>query len=107
MRCTKVFEDEVRYLRYCRGFPNIARLIGMVNSQNMFKTNIYRERPQVITGMLLKYYPNGTLEDAIDSQDKRGFSQAWAKQLASALLAIHSVGITHLDINPRTSYSTL
>lgn len=53
--------------------------------------------------MLLKYYPNGTLKDAIDSedkQDKQEFLQVWAKQLASALLALHGVGITHLDIKP-------
>lgn len=99
-RCTKIFEEEVRYLRYCRGFPNVARLIGMVNSQNPFKTNIHEEGPYVITGMLLKYYPNGTLEDAIDSKDRRGLSQSWAKQLASALLTLHGVGITHLDIKP-------
>jgi serine/threonine protein kinase len=99
-RCTKIFEEEVRYLQYCRGFPNVARLIGMVNSQNPFKTNIHGEGPHVITGMLLKYYPNGTLEDAIDSKDRRGLRQSWTKQLAPALLTLHGVGITHLDIKP-------
>lgn len=52
--------------------------------------------------MVLEYYPNGTLEDAIHRRDGRGTAwKTWPYQLACALLRLHDSSLTHMDITPR------
>lgn len=98
---TTIFEKEVSYMRLFRGVPNICQLKAIVKSQTPFKTNIQEDGPEVVTGMLLEYYPNGTLEEAIDQGDGRGSSwKRWPRQLVLALSTLHSSGITHMDIKP-------
>ncbi|RJE19309.1 Protein kinase domain-containing protein [Aspergillus sclerotialis] len=98
---TTIFEKEVSYLRLFRGAPNIAQLLAIVTSQTPFKTNIQEDGPEVVTGILLEYYPNGTLEESIDQRDGRGSSwKSWPKQLALALSTLHCSGVTHMDIKP-------
>lgn len=98
---TTIFEKEVSYIRLFHGAPNIAQLLAIVTSQTPFKTNIQEDGPEVVTGILLEYYPNGTLEEAIDQRDGRGCSwKSWPKQLALALSTLHYSGVAHMDIKP-------
>ena len=55
--CTATFETEINYLWLIHGSPNIAQLTAVVKSQTPLKTNIQEDGPDVVTGMLLEYYP--------------------------------------------------
>ncbi|KAJ5447691.1 hypothetical protein N7445_002512 [Penicillium cf. griseofulvum] len=57
--------DEIDALIQLRGQPNIAQLVGLVVSENPYKTYPSTDIPVVITGFLLEYYPGGSLEQTI------------------------------------------
>lgn len=53
--------------------------------------------------MVLEYYLNGTLEEAIDRLNGRELAEALAKQLAPILSTLCCSGITHIGIKPAMS----
>lgn len=94
--------DEIQALAKFRGQPNIAQLVGLVASENPYKTHPSTEMPRVITGFLLKYYPRGSLDRIIEENKMQDDSLAikWATQIGLALKILHDSGRTHLDIKP-------
>ena len=99
---TAIFQQELHNIVLLHGCPNIVQLVAVVKSQSPFKTEPSSEGGHVILGMVLKYYPNGTLEEAIRSRDKKGTAwKAWPYQLARALLLLHDSVISHMDITSR------
>ncbi|KAL4781049.1 putative serine-threonine protein kinase [Aspergillus varians] len=92
--------DEIDALSQFRGHSNIAQLVGLVVSENPYKTNPSADMPPVITGFLVEYYSEGSLEQVIEQNgilDDTMLVQ-WALQVGEALQALHLGGRTHLDI---------
>ncbi|KAJ5106644.1 hypothetical protein N7456_003319 [Penicillium angulare] len=93
---------EIDALMHCRGQPNIAQIIGLVVSENPYKTSPYNNMPQVIRGFLLQYYPRGSLEQMINE----GITTSdlsllrCALQVGRALIQLHKSERTHLDMKP-------
>lgn len=54
--------NEIDVLEQLRGLPSIAQLVGLVVSEDPYKTCPSTNSPAVITGFLLEYYPGGSLE---------------------------------------------
>lgn len=99
---TTVFQQELRNIMLLRGCRNIVQLVAVVKSPSPFKTAPSSEGVDVILGMVLEYYPNGNLEDAIHCRDGKGAAwKTWPYQLAHALLRLHNSSLTHMDITPR------
>lgn len=99
---TTVFQQELHYIQCLEGYPNIVQLVAVVTGPSPYTTNRFNKEHNVIHGMALEYYPHGTLEDATRQQDGKGAAwKSWASQLARALLRLHNLGITHMDITPR------
>lgn len=101
-RDTKDIINEINALAQFRGAPNIAQLVGLVESENPYKTSPSKEMPRVITGFLLEYYSRGPL-DGITSEDIAVTDHLrilWAIQVGKALELLHSKGRPHLDIKP-------
>lgn len=96
------FELELNILLQLQGCSNIAQLKSLVVSPSPYLTDVDASEVGVIRGMLLEFYPCGTLEDVIEQRDGRESSwRLWPKQIAMALLALHRRGITHMDLAPR------
>ncbi|RLL93633.1 hypothetical protein CFD26_100322 [Aspergillus turcosus] len=96
------FELELNILLQLQGCSNIAQLKYLVVSPSPYLTDVDASEVGVICGMLLEFYPCGTLEDVIEQRDGRESSwRLWPKQIATALLALHGRGITHMDLAPR------
>ncbi|PWY71113.1 kinase-like protein, partial [Aspergillus sclerotioniger CBS 115572] len=94
--------NEITALAQFRGQPNIAQLIGLVISDTPYKTRPSTISAPVITGFLLEYYPEGTLERVL-SEDKNqddSLLRRWTLQIGRALGMLHVQRRTHLDIKP-------
>lgn len=99
---TTFFQQELRNIMLLQGCRNIVQLVAVVKSPSPFKTTPLSEGVDVILGMVLEYYPNGTLEDVIHRRDGKGTAwKTWPYQLARALLRLHDSSLTHMDITPR------
>lgn len=97
---TKHILEEIKALAELRGEPNVAQIVGIVISENPYKTCPSAKRQDVITGLLLKYYPGGPLERIIDEKVYQDDS-TWvhqALQIGEAIESLHERGRTHLDI---------
>lgn len=94
--------DEIDALAQLRGQPNIAQLVGLVVSENPYKTCPSTDMPAVITGFLLEYYPGGSLEQIIEEAEVQNGSLPlqWALQIGRALESLHKRGRSHLDVKP-------
>ncbi|KAJ5900020.1 hypothetical protein N7495_004764 [Penicillium taxi] len=94
--------DEIEALAKFQGQSNIAQLVGLVISENHYKTNSSSDTPEVITGFLLEYYSGGSLEEiSVETKIRNGsLLIQWALQIGSALESMHESGRTHLDIKP-------
>ncbi|OQD77634.1 hypothetical protein PENDEC_c002G01880 [Penicillium decumbens] len=97
---TKSIMDEVEALALFSGHPNIAQLVGLVVSENPYKTCPSNDMPTVVTGFLLEYYSGGSLDKFIEESEiqKDSLPIQWATQIGSALETLHAKGRTHLDI---------
>lgn len=92
---------EIDVLAELRGLPNFAQLVGLVVSENPYKTFPSTDMPTVITGFLLEYCPGGSLEKVLEDEVQFGaLPLQWALQIGSALELLHSRGRAHLDIKP-------
>ncbi|GIK01959.1 hypothetical protein Aspvir_006002 [Aspergillus viridinutans] len=94
--------NEINALAQLRGQPNIAQLIGVVISENPYKTRQPTTSTGVITGFLLEYYPEGSLEQVLAENKEQDDSllRRWALQTGRALEILHTQRRTHLDIKP-------
>ncbi|RDW76889.1 uncharacterized protein DSM5745_06881 [Aspergillus mulundensis] len=95
--------DELDALVQFSGEPNVAQLIGLVVSESPYKTCPSADMASlVITGLLLEYYPGGSLEDTI--QQSEGVDDTllvqWALQIGEALAIMHLRGRAHVDMKP-------
>ncbi|KAL2168360.1 hypothetical protein VTG60DRAFT_7338 [Thermothelomyces hinnuleus] len=102
---TEVLEQELYNLELFRSNKfGIVQLIAAVFSQNPYQTtpSTKKRSPGALYGVLLEYYPNGTLEDASKMREPQinGRWCQWAVQIASALFEMHRRGITHMDLKP-------
>jgi serine/threonine protein kinase len=99
---TEHIMNEIDALAQFRGQPNIAQLVGLVASENPYKTCSSTKLPAVVTGFLLEYYTGGSLERSINEDEMRNDSLPirWAIQIGTALESLHTSGRTHLDIKP-------
>ncbi|KAG2416793.1 hypothetical protein HFD88_008009 [Aspergillus terreus] len=99
---TTIFQQELHYIQRLEGCPNIVQLVAVVTGPSPYTTRRFNKEHDVFHGMALEYCPHGTLEDAIRQQDGKGTAwQSWPAQLARALLRLHDLAITHMDITPR------
>ena len=93
--------NEIDVLEQLRGLPSIAQLVGLVVSENPYKTCPSTDSPAVITGFLLEYYPGGSLEQVFEDEFQfDALPIQWALQVGTALRSLHKGGRTHLDIKP-------
>ncbi|PYI04455.1 putative serine-threonine protein kinase [Aspergillus sclerotiicarbonarius CBS 121057] len=94
--------NEITALAQFRGHPNIAQIIGLVISDSPYKTHPSTTSAPVITGFLLEYYPEGTLERVLskDQDQDDSLLRRWALQTGRALETLHLQKRTHLDIKP-------
>lgn len=58
--------DEIDVLENLRGLPGFAQLVGLVVSENPYKTHPSTDIPAVLTGVLLEYYSGGSLEQTLE-----------------------------------------
>ncbi|KAJ5803783.1 uncharacterized protein N7518_000086 [Penicillium psychrosexuale] len=93
--------NEIDVLAQLRGLPSIAQLVGLVVSENPYKTCPSTDMPTVITGFLLEYYSGGSLEQIFEDEFQFDtLPVQWALQIGTALRTLHKRGRTHLDIKP-------
>lgn len=94
--------NEIDALTQLRGEPNIAQLVGLVISENPYKTRPSTDMPTVITRFLLEYYSGGSLEEMTEgSEVQHGFLPVQlALQIGRALESLHKRGRSHLDVKP-------
>jgi serine/threonine protein kinase len=92
--------DEIDILTQLRGQPNIAQLVGLVVSENPYKTYPSTDIPVVVRGFLLEYYPGGSLEQIVEEDKVQNGSSLiqWALQIGRAVDSLHKRGRSHLDI---------
>ncbi|KAL4973169.1 putative serine-threonine protein kinase [Aspergillus desertorum] len=94
--------NEIKALAQFRGQPYIAQLIGLVIYGNPYKTRPSTISSPVITGFLLEYYPEGSLEQVLaeNKVEDDSLLRRWALQTGRALEVLHTQQLTHLDIKP-------
>lgn len=94
--------NEIGALAQFHGQPNIAQILGVVISDNPYKTRPSTISSPVVTGFLLEYYPGGSLEQALSETEDQDDSllRRWALQTGRALETLHIQRRTHLDIKP-------
>lgn len=98
---TETILTESDVLAGLRGLPNFAQLVGLVVSENPYKTCPSTDMPTVITGFLSEYCPGGSLEKVLEDEVQFGaLPIQWALQIGTALQFLHSRGRVHLDIKP-------
>lgn len=68
LRDTKVLEKELQNLQLLRNTSSVVQLVATVVSNNLYQTTETpkNETQTILQGILLKYHPNGTLQDALD-----------------------------------------
>ncbi|KAL4899829.1 hypothetical protein BDW74DRAFT_183316 [Aspergillus multicolor] len=95
--------NEIDALVQCSGEPNIAQLVGLVVSEDPYKTcSLSDTLASLVTKGVLEYYPGGSLEEVIaqsgDGEDT--LPVQWALQIVRALESLHLRGRTHVDFKP-------
>ena len=98
-RDSEVLEQELRNLELIYANEGFVRLAADVVSDNPYRTTPVTEtnHPTSLQGILLEYYPNGILQNALKSPKPNYPWHRWALQITRALDALHQNGITHMD----------
>jgi serine/threonine protein kinase len=99
-RDTATIEQELQNLKRLHQAPNIAQLAGVVISRNPYCTRNREDCPTVLRGLLLQYYPGGTLEELLERAIAPQMCSKWTQQIAAALSCLHHKHITHMDLKP-------
>ncbi|EED22522.1 conserved hypothetical protein [Talaromyces stipitatus ATCC 10500] len=97
---TIAFEHEMQNSLLLRGIPNIGQIIGVTVGKNIYQTTQDSETPEVIHGMLFKYYPGGTIKQLQQNNQKLESWRKWPLQISHALRELHKSGLAHMDIKP-------
>ncbi|KAL3496702.1 kinase-like domain-containing protein [Aspergillus germanicus] len=130
---TKHILDEIDAYVQFRGVPHIAQLVGIVVSENPYRTHPRAastpgNMAEVIIGLLLPFYPNGTLASILrrnvphqhvyHQPTSTFFNFAsffgeqvadtippfdrrlfeWARQVCKGLISMHNAGRPHVDV---------
>ncbi|GIK01719.1 hypothetical protein Aspvir_005757 [Aspergillus viridinutans] len=98
---TEVIRTELKNLEYFRGEPNIVQPAGVAVITNPYATSNATEQPLVIFGILLVFYPGGSLQNLFNENRVREHPWGrWTTQIATAINCLHEAGKTHMDIKP-------
>lgn len=98
---TEVIRSELKNLEDFRGKSNIVQQAGIAVGTNPYATSNTTEQPLVIFGILLVFYPGGSLQNLFDEDRVREHSWGrWTTQIAAAISCLHEAGKTHMDIKP-------
>ncbi|KAH8716781.1 kinase-like domain-containing protein, partial [Phaeosphaeriaceae sp. PMI808] len=128
LKDSQVPNQELRNLKTFLGTEGIVQLVAAVISRNPYQTSskareahdacdsdqsnqsketnqsYQNTRTPVLRGILLEYYPTGTLADALQSTQETpqlaGTWRRWALQMAEALARVHEKKVTHMDLKP-------
>jgi hypothetical protein len=100
-RDTDVIRSELENLEYFQGVPNIVQQAGIVVSPNPYMTSGRCDQPSVVSGVLLKYYAGGSLQNILSKNQAAMYPwKRWGIQIATALSCFHTARRTHMDIKP-------
>ncbi|TVY44213.1 hypothetical protein LSUB1_G002329 [Lachnellula subtilissima] len=85
---SETLELELRNLERMHGNKGVVQLIAIIISHNPYRTTkaIRDNTPTSLQGILLEYYPDGMLQDAL--------------KITCTLEAFHWNGIAHMDLKP-------
>ncbi|KAJ5952858.1 uncharacterized protein N7479_011271 [Penicillium vulpinum] len=92
--------QEIEALEIFQGCSNIVQAVGIITSTNPYQTDPSSDYPPVITGILLKFYPMGSLE-LIFEQHEANKVVCWSSvtiQIGEALICMHKAKRTHLNL---------
>lgn len=99
---TKAILNEIEAVAQFRRQKNIVQPAGIVVSPNPYQTYPSSSQSPVITGILLQYYSEGSLQEFIN-QGRVQNDQIWVDRIiriGEALDCLHRAGGTHLDMKP-------
>ncbi|PYI10643.1 kinase domain protein [Aspergillus sclerotiicarbonarius CBS 121057] len=100
-RDTEVLRKELENLEYFAGVPNIVQAAGVAVSTNPYVTSSGSDGPLVVTGILLKAYPGGSLRQVLSENRVAEYTwKKWPVQIGTALNRFHEANKTHMDIKP-------
>ncbi|OAL30147.1 hypothetical protein AYO20_08863 [Fonsecaea nubica] len=98
---TAVIQRELENLKRFRSTPYIAQLSAVVVSPNPYQTIPSTDGRPVMRGILMLYYPGGTLEEWLKRNTVTDLHwQRWPLQICRALQSLHSRNIAHTDLKP-------
>lgn len=98
---TKVILKELHNLKHFRGNPYIAQLRAVVVSTNPYQTKATACDQPVLRGILLEYYPGGTLEQWLEGEHQSDLPwRRWPLQIGHGLHSMHSYDSVHMDVKP-------
>lgn len=76
-------------------------VLSIVVCPNPYSTTRTSDKPLVISGILLKFYSGGSLEQIFKEDRVKAYDwQCWPIQIGTALSHIHGARRTHIDIKP-------
>jgi serine/threonine protein kinase len=97
---TIAFEKEMQTSLLLRDIPNIGQIVGVTVGKSIYLTSKNREAPDIIHGMLFKYYPGGTIKQSRRRNQDPESWRKWPLQIVSALREIHKRELVHMDLKP-------
>lgn len=97
---TVAFENEMQTALLLRDIPNIGQIVGVTVGKSIYLTSKDREAPDMIHGMLFKYYPGGTINQPRHINQEPESWRKWPLQIARALREIHKRELVHMDLKP-------
>ncbi|KIW76725.1 hypothetical protein Z517_09169 [Fonsecaea pedrosoi CBS 271.37] len=98
---TAVIQRELENLERFRSTPCIAQLSAVAASPDPYQTIPSTDGRPVMRGILVSYYPGGTLEEWLKKNRVANLHwQRWPLQICQALQSLHSRSIAHTDLKP-------
>lgn len=97
---TVAFESEMQTSLLLRDIPNIGQIVGVTVGKSIYLTTKDCGAPDMIHGMLFKYYPGGTIKQSRRRNQEPESWRKWPLQIARALREIHKRELVHMDLKP-------